>query len=52
MPTREIQHEIDTKVDMQVMHEVLMKQGVEKFVKPQRALLSLIAKKRSELSKS
>ena len=52
MPTQEIQHEIDTKVDMQVMHEVLMKQGVEKFVKPQRALLSLIAKKRSELSKS
>ena len=50
MPTREIQHEIDTKVDMQAMHEVLMKQGVEKFVKPQRALLSLIARKRGELS--
>ena len=47
MPTLEIQHDIDTKVDMQAMHEVLMKQGVEKFVKPQRALLSLIAEKRS-----
>lgn len=52
MPTLEIQHDIDTKVDMQAMHEVLMKQGVEKFVKPQRALLSLIAEKRGDLSKS
>lgn len=50
MPTLEIQQETDTKVDMQAMHHVLMKQGVEKFVKPQRALLSLIAKKRCELT--
>ena len=52
MPTLEIQQEIDSKVDMQTMHDVLMKQGVAKFVKPQRALLSLIARKRGELSKS
>ncbi|MDB4624866.1 hypothetical protein OAE21_02210 [Rubripirellula sp.] len=52
MPTVEIQQETDTKVDMQAMHDVLMKQGVEKFVKPQRALLSLIAKKRSELTQN
>ena len=52
MPTVEIQQETDTNVDMQAMHDVLMKQGVEKFVKPQRALLSLIAKKRSELTQN
>ena len=50
MPTLDIQQEIDSKVDMQTMHDVLMKQGLEKFVKPQRALLSLIARKRGELS--
>ena len=50
MPTLEIQQQIDSKIDLQTMHDVLMKQGVDKFVKPQRALLSLIAKKRSELT--
>jgi transaldolase len=32
------------------MHRVLMKEGVEKFVQPQRALLELISEKRRELS--
>lgn len=32
------------------MQDVLMKQSVDKFVKPQRVSLSLIANKRSELS--
>lgn len=50
MPTLQIQQQIDSNIDMQTMHDVLMKQGVDKFVKPQRALLSLIAKKRSELT--
>ena len=50
MPTLEIQQQIDSNIDMKTMHDVLMKQGVDKFVKPQRALLSLIAKKRSELT--
>ena len=52
MPTLEIQQQIDSKIDMQAMHDVLMNQGVDKFVKPQRALLALIAKKRSELAAS
>ncbi|MDB4730370.1 transaldolase [bacterium] len=50
MPTLEIQQQIDSHINMKTMHDVLMQQGVEKFVKPQRALLSLIAKKRSELT--
>ena len=50
MPTLQIQQQIDSNINMQTMHDVLMKQGVDKFVKPQRALLSLIAKKRSELT--
>ena len=50
MPTLQIQQQIDSNIDMQTMHDVLMKQGVDKFVKPQRELLSLIAKKRSELT--
>ena len=52
MPTLEIQQQIDSKIDIQAMHDVLMNQGVDKFVKPQRALLALIAKKRSELAAS
>ncbi|MGB1814848.1 MAG: transaldolase family protein, partial [Rubripirellula sp.] len=52
MPTLEIQQQIDSKIDMQAMHDVLMNQGVDKFVKPQRVLLALIAKKRSELAAS
>ncbi|MDE0866819.1 MAG: transaldolase [Rubripirellula sp.] len=50
MPAEDLQHEIDTKVDVQAMHDTLMQQGVAKFVKPQRALLALIARKRAELS--
>ena len=49
MPAEDLQHEIDTKVDVQAMHDTLMQQGVAKFVKPQRALLALIARKRGEL---
>lgn len=50
MPSEAIQQEIDAKVDVAAMHQTLMKEGVDKFVKPQRALLSLIAEKRKELS--
>ena len=50
MPAESIQHEIDDKVDIAAMHQQLMAEGVDKFVKPQRALLDLIAKKRNELS--
>jgi transaldolase len=50
MPDEAIQHEIDAKVDPAAMQRVLMEEGVDKFVKPQRSLLSLIAEKRNELS--
>ena len=50
MPAESIQNEIDRKVDVDAMHRVLMEQGVDKFVKPQRALLELISQKRYELS--
>jgi len=43
--------EIDQKVDFQKMEEVLMQEGLEKFAKPQKALLDLIAKKRLLLRK-
>lgn len=50
MPSQAIQQEIDAKVDLAAMHQVLMQEGVDKFVKPQMALLSLIAEKRKELT--
>jgi len=50
MPTDAVQQEIDAKVDVDAMRDVLMKEGVDKFVKPQRALLSLVADKRKQLS--
>jgi len=49
-PASEILDEIDAQVDVDAMHDFLMAEGVDKFVKPQRALLALIAKKRKELS--
>jgi transaldolase len=50
MPSQAIQDEIDDAVDLDDMHSFLMDEGVDKFVKPQRGLLELIAKKRKELS--
>lgn len=50
MPSQAVQDEIDKAVEIVAMHDFLMAEGVEKFVKPQRALLELIAQKRKELS--
>ena len=50
MPSDAVQSDIDANVDTVAMHRVLMDEGVAKFVKPQRALLALIADKRAELS--
>jgi transaldolase len=50
MPPEAVQREIDAKVDSAAMHRVLMEEGVDKFVKPQRALLGLVAQKRQQLS--
>ena len=50
LPPASVQDEIDQAVNVGDMHRVLMEEGVDKFVKPQRALLELIAQKRKELS--
>ena len=50
MPPQEVQDEIDKHLDSDAMHDQLMREGVAKFVKPQRALLELIAKKRKQLT--
>ncbi|TWU59913.1 Transaldolase [Rubripirellula tenax] len=52
MPPQSVQDDIDAKVDIKAMHQTLMAEGVDKFVKPQRALLELIAQKRKQLSPS
>ncbi|HZU39156.1 MAG TPA: transaldolase family protein [Gemmataceae bacterium] len=50
LPPADVLAEIDEKVDMQKLEETLMGEGVKKFADPQKALLALIAKKRSELT--
>lgn len=50
LPPESVQQEIDEKVDVQAMYDQLMAEGVDKFVKPQRALLQLIAEKRASLT--
>ena len=50
MPDASISGDIDAKLDVQAMHDFLMAEGIDKFVKPQRALLDLIAEKRKELA--
>jgi len=50
LPGDEVLAEIDAKLDVAAMHEALMQEGVDKFVKPQRALLALIAEKREQLA--
>jgi transaldolase len=50
LPPAEVLAEIDKKVDMQKLEEVLMREGVAKFADPHKALLKLIAQKRKALS--
>lgn len=47
MPPDGILAEIDGKVDMIQLEETLMREGLEKFAEPQKALIKLIAEKRS-----
>ena len=49
MPPAAVQAEIDKALDVAHMHKVLMEEGVAKFVKPQRALLKVVADKRKSL---
>ena len=51
LPPQDVLDEIESKVDLQHMEEVLMKEGVDKFADPQHALLKLIAEKRKTLKK-
>ena len=46
LPPKAVLDEIDAKVDMQKLEEVLMAEGVAKFADPHKALLKLIASKR------
>ena len=49
LPPKAILDEIATKVDIAKLEAVLMEEGVKKFADPQKALLKLIAEKRSAL---
>lgn len=51
MPPAEVLAEIDAKVDMKKMEDQLMREGELKFADPQKALLKLIAEKRSSLAR-
>jgi transaldolase len=46
MPPAEVVAELDRTVDMRRLEDALMREGVEKFVSPQKALLALIASRR------
>jgi transaldolase len=50
MPAEAIVREIEQKVDPAKLEEVLMREGVDKFVKPQKALLATIREKRATLA--
>jgi transaldolase len=50
MPDANVQTQIDQALDVKHMHEVLMQEGIAKFVKPQQALLELIAEKRKSVT--
>ncbi len=52
MPSKAIVDEIEAKVDDGEMERSLMAEGTAKFADPQKALLRLIAEKRSALAKS
>lgn len=51
MPSASVLSEIGEKVDMVTLERMLMKEGIQKFVEPQRALLRLIAQKRASTSR-
>jgi transaldolase len=46
MPPAQVLDEIDAKVDMVRLEDTLMREGLQKFADPQKALIALIAKKR------
>lgn len=50
MPPADVLAEIDAKVDPAKLEEQLMREGVEKFADPHKALLKLLAEKRQTLT--
>ncbi len=48
LPPKEVIEEIEAALDMQQLEEQLMREGIQKFADPQRALLALFHEKRSE----
>jgi transaldolase len=48
LPPADVLAEIDAKVDKKKLEITLMKEGVDKFADPQKALLALIAQKRKQ----
>jgi transaldolase len=50
LPPQPVLDEIDRLVDMEHLEATLMAEGIEKFARPQRALLALIAEKRAALT--
>jgi transaldolase len=51
LPPADVLAEIEQRVDLRHLEEVLMSEGVKKFADPQKALLALIADKRKQLRK-
>jgi transaldolase len=49
LPPKDVLDEIDHKVSMQKMEDVLMEEGIKKFADPMKALLKLIGEKRAGL---
>ncbi len=49
MPSPSIVSEIDKKVDMVALERVLIEDGIQQFVQPQKALLQIITQKRASL---
>ncbi len=49
MPSKAVLDEIDAKVDIAKLEEVLMSEGTAKFAEPHKALLKTIAEKRASL---
>ena len=50
LPASEIVTEIERQVDQAKLEEVLMREGVEKFAEPHKALIALIGQKRQTLA--
>ena len=50
LPPQTILDEIGREVDYAHLEQVLMDEGINKFAEPQKALLALIAQKRSQLT--